>query len=281
MLLLPGVTTTAQPTAADCLPGSGRSVGRDHADVPADKVRAVQAELTRRFGADGDVRLAAATINVYVHVVSKDTTLAGGDIPDKQIADQIKVLNTDFRNTPFQFVLAGTDRTVNPAWHLAKWDSPEDLAMRRALRKGSAADLNLWFNTSGGSRENLGYATFPWDAYRHPRIDGVVIQFDTVPGGTLAPYNLGRTATHEVGHWLGLLHTFQGTCDTPGDEVADTPYQASASEGCPEGRDSCPAPGADPIHNFMDYSDDACLTVFSSGQIKRMKMMAVTYRELG
>ena len=95
------------------------------------------------------------------------------------------------------------------------------------------------------------------------------------------PYNEGDTAPHEVGHWLGLFHTFQNGCTAPGDRVDDTPYQADGSNifFCRESDDTCRQPGRDPVHNFMSYGDDPCMDRFSEGQGYRMLLSWLAYRD--
>lgn len=171
------------------------------------------------------------------------------------LSDQLAVMNTDFAPHGISFNLLGTDRTVNPNWAVDN----DELAMKTALRKGSYSNLNVYFQTRLTDNA-LGYAYLPTSVTSGSaafRRDGVSLNAQTVPGGSQTRFNLGKTATHEVGHWLGLYHTFQGGCTGNGDFIADTPAQASSSSGCPVGRDSCPSqPGLDPIHNYMDYSDE-------------------------
>lgn len=206
----------------------------------------------------------AITVDVYFHVVASSTSVADGYVTDKQLADQFAVLNSNFAPHGISFVLKGTDRTVNSNWAVDR----NELAMKKALRKGSYRALNLYFLKSLGG--NLGYCYFPSsvragsdDFY----LDGCSILSTSVPGGSQTNYNLGKTVTHEVGHWFGLYHTFQGGCNGAGDYVDDTKNQASPSSGCPIGRNSCPnLPGVDPIHNYMDYSYDSCYEEFTAGQ---------------
>ena len=201
-----------------------------------------------------------------------------GDVTDSQISQQIQVLNKTYggqesgsaSNTGFTFTLAGVDRFYNSTWHKDRSSS----TYRSQTRQGGADALNIWLVDFS----YLGIATFPWDYSRNPSIDGIRVHYGSLPGGPIANYNLGETATHEAGHWLGLYHTFQGGCTSTNDEVADTPAQSSATSGCPTGRDSCSLPGLDPIHNYMDYSYDSCYYEFTAGQTTRMQQMFGAYR---
>ncbi|NNF57348.1 MAG: T9SS type A sorting domain-containing protein [Rhodothermaceae bacterium] len=221
-------------------------------------------------------RQAILTIPVAFHVITKND--GTGDVPDQQIFDQIAVLNADFAATNFRFVLQSIDRTANTTWY----NDNDEVGMKTALAVDVPTTLNIYSSGAGGF---LGYAYVPGTFSNNPAVDeanirhGVVILYSSLPGGSAAPYNLGRTATHEVGHYLGLEHTFFGGCNGNGDFVSDTPAEASAAFGCPFGRDSCPSdPGEDPIHNFMDYTDDDCMSEYTPGQSDRMDNLVATFK---
>jgi len=143
----------------------------------------------------------------------------------------------------------------------------EERAAKRALHRGGSDALNLYTAEGGGF---LGWAYFPKGATNDGRsyIDGIVVASGSLPGGSIPRFNLGFTATHETGHWLGLYHTFQNGCAASGDRIEDTPRQRFPTSGCPAGEDSCPEPGLDPIHNYMDYSDDPCYTEFTPSRAR-------------
>jgi hypothetical protein len=165
----------------------------------------------------------------------------------------VDVLNTDYAPSRISFTVRGVDRTFNPTWAMGN----DTLAMQKALHVGNMSTLNIYFQKAIDDGKTAGIATPAYSLFPNQTAeDGAQVRSDTLPGGP-APYNLGKTATHEVGHWLGLEHTFNGGCTGPGDGVDDTPAQNSSSTGCPIGRNSCPnRPGVDPIHNYMDYSDE-------------------------
>lgn len=221
---------------------------------------------------------AIGSVNVPVafHVINKGAGLANGDLPQSQIDAQIAVLNAAYSSTPFTFTLASVTRTTNATWFKMTPGTKAEKQAKAALRTGGPETLNLYSANPGQGL--LGWATFPSDYAAKPSSDGVVVLYTSVPGGTAAPYNEGDTGTHEVGHWLGLYHTFQGGCANPGDSVADTPAEKSSAFGCPVGRDTCTSSGLDPITNFMDYTDDSCMNNFTAGQITRMDGLHLQYR---
>ncbi len=217
---------------------------------------------------------AGGQIKVAWHVIYSST--GEGNLSQALIDGQIAKLNSDYAGTGFTFVLASVDRTQNNTWFKMTPGTGAERNAKNALKKDPAHRFNVYSCKPGQGL--LGWATFPWSYaesdYRH----GVVFHYASVPGGALAPYNLGRTLVHEAGHYLGLYHTFQGGCTAPGDEVSDTPYEASAAFGCPTGRNTCSSAGLDPINNFMDYTDDACMFQFSAGQTARMGVYTPQYR---
>lgn len=230
----------------------------------------------KRAAGEDTSSVTGGVINVYFHVIRKGTGVSNGDLTTTMINNQISVLNSAFGQWGWQFNLVTVTRTTNSTWFNGCYSSGTESKMKSALRQGTADDLNIY--SCNPSQGILGYATFPSSYASQPTRDGVVILYSSVPGGTAAPYNEGDTGTHEVGHWMGLYHTFQGGCTNPGDSVSDTPAEASPAYGCPTGRNTCSSTGNDPIENFMDYSDDYCMFKFTPGQDARMDSMFTTYR---
>jgi hypothetical protein len=227
-------------------------------------------------------------ITTVFHVITEaPPTPARQDRLNDMITAQVKVLNDSFSgltasdaaNSPFRFDLDHVTWTVNPAWaHVAPGKAERD--MKHALHEGDSTTLNVYAADIGGGL--LGWAYFPKD-YNNGRdfIDGVVILDESMPGGTAGKYSLGDTLTHEVGHWMMLEHTFAGGCSASGDGVADTPREAFPQFDCPTGADTCAAPGLDPIRNFMDYTQDSCMDMFTRGQVERMNDAWIQFRAGG
>ncbi|MGS2614052.1 zinc metalloprotease [Micromonospora sp. LZ34] len=245
----------------------------------ADLAAALRERARFRTGA-GATTLATVTIPVVVHVIQRDSTRAGGNIPDSMITSQITVLNQSYSGatggaaTAFSFQLQKINRVTNPAWYPIVQGSSAERSMKTSLREGGKNTLNVYLGEL--SDDLLGWATFP--QRKLSSMDGVVVLSESLPGGTAANYNQGDTGTHEVGHWLNLYHTFQGGCSGQGDGVSDTAPEASPAFQCPTGRDTCTAPGVDPITNFMDYTYDSCMYQFTAGQASRMLTAWNAYR---
>jgi hypothetical protein len=294
--------TDSDARAADCFvprtahtaPTIAGLVGTDPNTQPQEQVAAIEQAATARLAELGLSRTQAATvqtargkkikIRVFAHVINAGKSEAKGNVSDKTIRQTVRAMNKAFHGKqsaaaarlPFTFVLTEIDRTTNPDWYYdLRWNSAEERAMKIALHKGRARALNIY--TAQPVAGISGWATFPWDFEAHPRMDGLVLSKDMVYGGDREGWHEGDVFSHETGHWLGLYHTFQGGC-SGGDEVADTPPEASYAEGCPAGRDTCAGDGVDPIHNFMDYTDNPCTDRFTRGQRDRAVTMWNAYR---
>lgn len=246
-------------------------------------------------------------IPVIWHAIER--TDGTGFVSDEQIHSQIDILNEDFRamvgtpgnpenpmfpsiDTTFEFFLTDVDEDGNPHTGINRVISndyftdpggaPND--MKIALYWDNNRFLNIYSNDAAG---NLGYAYFPvWVEQPTDPHDGIVLLWNSVGrDAPLAPYDQGRTATHEVGHYLGLFHTFQGGCSDPanpytsGDLIQDTVPEGGPYFGCGVApANSCGSGQPQPIENYMDYSDDACMFRFSDEQANRMVCSTLWYR---
>lgn len=208
-----------------------------------------------------------------------------GDVSDADLTKQIRVLNNAYKGSGFQFALSSMDKTQNNDWFnycmFERTKKPIVAAMRNALAINPAKTMNVYICSDFNA---LGMANFPQDYPENSPMHSVNIAYNTLPNGDYAPYNLGKTLIHEVGHYLGLFHTFQGGCNFGnGDGVSDTAFELEPTEGCPKTKDTCPGNtgkyiGKDPVSNYMDYSDDACYTQFSQGQIRLMQKKVAKHR---
>jgi hypothetical protein len=271
----------AQSLLSDSIAAAGAPLGRgstvrepDLGEVHSDLPSSAKGKAGARF---------KATIPVYVHVITDGAT---GNLTDAQIKAQIDVLNRTFAGgeggatSGFTFQLAGVTRTDNAGWFHTNPGGTQEHSMKAALHQGGTNALNFYSASAG---DYLGWAYLPsiLEKPGQADLDGVVINWESIPGTSTTyagRYDQGETATHEVGHWLDLEHTFYRGCSSGGDFVADTPPEKTATSGCPAGKDTCSAPGLDPIHNYMDYSYDSCYTQFTAGQVQRMRDAWLHYR---
>lgn len=263
------------------------------------RVPEFQAESNREFSIQGDASdctlsitvlrseywpAEPLTIPVVFHIIMTRDGL--GDIPDQRIIDQVAVLNEDFRaiadtlgelgfDTKIQFELAGITRTVNDNWFKDK----NDIQYKSELGWDQDYYCNIYTNSGHGY---IGYSYYPQDRAGDVK-DGIVLMWDVVGGrdnGLHYPYDQGRTLIHEMGHYLGLHHTFYegDTCCNGydcGDRILDTETEAYAHDTCIQ-EYTCGTP--DPITNYMDYPEDLCYTHFTMEQGNRMVCSLVHYR---
>jgi hypothetical protein len=214
---------------------------------------------------------------IYKEVITNGVTVRTGYVSKTQIDAQMSVLNAAYASVGVSFTLRSIERVLNNTWFGMSMGSQAEQSAKAALAVDPVHVLNIY--TAGPANNILGWAYFPWSYAESNRMHGLVVLHSTLPGGSAKPYNKGDTATHEIGHYLGLYHTFQGGCLAPGDYVSDTPEESSPAYGCPLTRNTCPTAGLDPVVNFMDYSDDACMNSFTSGQVTRMKWAIATYKK--
>ncbi len=241
-----------------------------------EEMQSVQRQVDHWLRTYGQTAAVGGQIKVAFHVIH--ATNGEGNISPSQIDAQIATLNSTFAGTGYTFVLDSTSRTANRKWFSMTPQSSTETQAKNALAVSPATRLN--FYTCKPGQNLLGWAYFPNSFPETDKRHGVVVHYASLPGGAFTAYNEGETGTHEVGHYLGLYHTFQGGCTAPGDYVDDTPYEATAYTGnaCSTIRDTCPSPGNDPISNYMDYSYDICLTNFTAGQDVRMDSIVPVYR---
>ena len=245
-------------------------------------------QIEQRIGRARKVKT-EVTIPVWVHVINKGAGFANGDLPEEMIRHQIRVLDDSFSGrtggagSGFGFQLAGITRTTNQTWfEKLGMDFEVELEAKRSLKRGGPETLNI-YTVDGGPY--LGFAYYPSITTNatYSVLDGVVLDWRTLPGGTFTIYSEGDTAPHEVGHWLALYHTFEGKCSGKNDYVADTAAEFAPAFLCPVGRDTCAGsskPGPDPIFNFMDYTQDSCMYMFTPGQVDRMQAAFAAFRNV-
>ncbi|XP_028397800.1 uncharacterized protein LOC114521531 [Dendronephthya gigantea] len=214
-------------------------------------------------------------VPVVWHVIIDSNKL--GDVSDVLLQTQVDILNGAFENTSLIFKMDSVKRVINDTWTMDCLGYITQF--QEILAESTDVKLNL-YTCLLKDPNVLGHSSYPWSHDEDSVYNGVIIHPGTLPGGDISPINEGDNLVHEVGHYFGLLHTFEGGCEG-GDSVADTPATGYPTYNCPDTPvDSCPdIPGYDPIHNYMGYNPDSCINHFTPGQVKRLEQLLGQYRE--
>jgi len=220
----------------------------------------------------------------FLNFTAPEGDYVNGLISTAVIEQQTEVLNNAYNDFGYTFVTSNIDSAVNAGWYYAtdshkfetgQWSNTDQyLAMAQAMTIDVTHSINYFWT---GARLTSGLGVHPWSFPEDDSRHGLFCGNYTIPGGEPG-LNLGITGVHEVGHYLGLYHTFENGCSSPGDEVEDTPYQSEANYLCPTSNYSCGS--YDDIGNYMDYMDDECLTHFTPGQKDRIDWAIETYRPI-
>jgi hypothetical protein len=245
---------------------------------------------------DSGARTAAApavlptmTVNVQMHIIrgrhKREHRVKWRDAAAlfRTLRDGFSGAQSPTTSTPMgvNFRLKRITVSRNDRWYHAFPMSRADRQMRRHLHRGTAQTLNIYIKAFPKMRGGvlLGHSRFPWQYRGHRKYDGVEVNVDAIPGGRARGFNLGDTVIHETGHWFGLLHTFQGGCDPVNDGVKDTPAESGPALSCTDKTNLCqetafdPKPDGsrdfNPALNFMEYTPDACMRMFTAGQHER------------
>lgn len=241
-------------------------------------------------------------IDIWVHVL-RNSTATQGDIPVAELYEQVAILNEDLRAIPGGYGTAGSDGRLffrvkgydfydNTTWYNDGGAYYNSIVQTNDPDHDPRFVVNVYTNTAGGA---LGYV--PFLPHQFPgsigaKSDRVVIEWHSFGRQWntfwVNQYDLGRTLTHELGHYLGLEHTFASggcpdgaspACFGNGDWICDTPPENTSTGGCPASKDTCAGIGPDPIHNYMDYSYDLCMDQFTLQQMRRIRCTVEHYRD--